>query len=145
MKYKITLQQLLNLTAAIEFMLTLTPAHILRGMNAWVLDPSKPLSTKNPACFGGWVPRIPHFAALGVTSNPDVGNPRVGSEVYSADVSQELFGARWLFARQMSDFHGKQFNIEDRRRWRSMPNPTDYDLILLRLAHVIDNAEVRET
>ena len=88
------------------------PRHVVGGLTYW-RDVSAKADTNSyreapscgsPACFGGYLPFIPHFAAQGVTlhansggpvRNPDLSHPNAC--ISSDRLSQELFGTPIMF------------------------------------------------
>jgi hypothetical protein len=149
MKYQLTQQQFKNLTAAVNFWLKVPRDTVKRGLETW----STPQGTGRggyiyakptcgaAACFGGWLPYSPYFERLGVT-------PRSENEAYpvlrvdgvikydSKDVAEQLFGERELFA-------SKYYWHVDRALVKEMgENASDWGLVLMRLAYVLENVEL---
>lgn len=145
MKFEITLKQLNNLTKAIQFWLKVPRTSVVNGLGCWreTTDVTSRPTCGSSACFGGWLPHSPYFAKLGVKINTDSayskGTPVlfVADEILlGKDVALHLFGTRDLFAT-------KGFFSQDYDLWRSMgENASEWGLVLLRLAYVIDNAKL---
>lgn len=65
-----------------------------------------------PACFGGWVVRIPYFLKQGVYPSR-YGSPELKDGKRAASSSYYLFGEYWMFAERDSDDEG--YKISDRQ------------------------------
>lgn len=143
MKYKLTQQQFKNLTAAVNFWLKVPRDTVTAGLNTW--RSAGAVTTKptcgSTACFGGWLPYSPYFSQLGVQRrgrfNPHpvlVENDIIVHEM--KDVAEHLFGERELFA-------SKFYWSIDRQLVREMgENASDWGLVLMRLAYVLEHAEL---
>lgn len=56
----------------------------------------------SPACFGGWVVRIPYFQAQGIYAS-NIGSPELRDGEGSVSSSYYLFGESWMFNSRDSD------------------------------------------
>jgi hypothetical protein len=147
MKYKLTKQQFKNLTEAVNFWLKVPRNTVTSKLQSWrgceYLTPQG-LSTPScgsTACFGGWLPYSPYFSSLGVQAVSRLeGHPILRTngitEYDGKALAGYLFGERELFA-------GKYYWSEDYPLIEELgANYSDWGLVLMRLAYVIDNADL---
>ncbi len=148
---QVTAQQSKNLQTALIFMQRVPSDCIAEHLRFFRDGPDGTLrnapTCESPACFGGWCPFIPEFAAQGLTVS-DFGTPEmVGSLPRTWEECEpdfQLFGVLGLWRPR----HGVSNNQCD----NAIPldsvftnvdaHLTDHALILARLQWAIDNTEI---
>lgn len=149
MKYKLTQQQFTNLTEAVKFWLKVPRETVTADLTTWRtpstrcdINTTKKPTCGSPACFGGWLPYSPYFAKLGVTSaskysaQPVLKTGRIFIEYEGKSLARHLFGERELFA-------SRRYWDEDNAFIKELgANYSDWGLVLMRLAYVLENAEL---
>ena len=150
MKYKLTQQQFTNLTEAVNFWLKVPRNTVKSGLSAWrttsdencEINTTKKPTCGSPACFGGWLPYSPYFAKLEVTpyskseAQPVIRTGRVLLAYEGKSLARHLFGEFELFA-------SKNYWDKDYRFIKELgANYSDWGLVLMRLAYVLENAEL---
>lgn len=78
-----------NTKLALKYWLTVPPQNVPPGLCTWNRNPGKH-TCGTIACFGGWVPAMPEFAAMGVTAD-EFGAPKVAG-YGPTEVANFLFG-----------------------------------------------------
>lgn len=63
-------------------------------------------------CFGGWLPHMPHFRALGVRAlGPVNGQPTMPRRLWPEQVAEHLFGSDTLFAQREKYEEGTDWEV----------------------------------
>lgn len=93
-------QQIENCRIALRYWATVPNKNVARQLAAFRVekipsDRNLPHGCNTVACFGGWVPAMPEFAAMGVISVN--GHPNFG-KLTGYSVSKSLFGTHELFS-----------------------------------------------
>ena len=88
-----------NTKIAMKYWATVPDENVVAGLETYFIDgfDETPFSCNTIACFGGWVPAMPEFAAMGVTASDSHGVPIFGRSMGS-EVAVELFNEETLFA-----------------------------------------------
>lgn len=90
------MNHLKNTELALKYWLTVPSRNVSRGLANWSNAlPDHPNTCNTIACFGGWIPAMPEFAAMGVRANP-IGAPEFRN-LRPSDISEVLFGHNALF------------------------------------------------
>lgn len=149
MKYKLTQQQFKNLEEAVKFWLKVPRETVTTDLTTWrtpsrrceINTTTKP-TCGSPACFGGWLPYSPYFAELGVTpyskseAQPVIRTNRIFLAYEGKSLARHLFGEFELFA-------SKNYWDKDYHFIKELgANYSDWGLVLMRLAYVLENAEL---
>ena len=79
-----------NAKLAMKYWLTVPPQNVPPDLCAWNYSPGKH-TCWTIACFGGWVPAMPEFAAMGVTAD-EFGAPKLPGTSSVSEVANILFG-----------------------------------------------------
>lgn len=85
-----SMNHLENTKLALKYWLTVPPQNVAPGLGSWNRNPGKH-TCGTIACFGGWVPAMPEFAAMGVTAGIR-GEPEMAGMLLASDVAKTLFG-----------------------------------------------------
>lgn len=148
MRYRLTQQQFKNLTQAVNFWLKVPRDTVKSDLDRWrrtedgvrVTTSNKP-DCGSTACFGGWLPYSSYFSKLGV-------HPAAAYDAYPVlnatrftsyegkDLAEYLFGERELFASKT------YWNVDRQLIEELGTNYSDWGLVLMRLAYVLENAEL---
>lgn len=150
MKYKLTQEQFKNLIQAVNFWLKVPRNTVKSNLDSWRHNDNAyyTFTEKKPdcgstACFGGWLPYSSYFSKLGVQPASDVEAYPVlsldHSKTYEGkELAYYLFGEYELFA-------SKGFWSVDAQLIKELgTNYSDWGLVLMRLAYVLENAELKQ-
>lgn len=136
-----------NTKIALRYWLTIPDENVVKNLNDYktYYDLEGSVSIKHDcntiACFGGWIPAMPEFAAMGVTFNEYSGLP-ILEKLCGYNVAGELFGERTIFCPTKvfcANVFGTSFNCKYDHT--AKPGISDHKLVTHRLKEHIKRLE----
>lgn len=136
-----------NTKLALKYWLTVPAENVVTGLACWKDSPGEH-TCGTIACFGGWVPAMPEFAAMGVVTTPG-GAPAMPGGLLGTEVADLLFGEvggdrRWchgtLFDMPRDCSYDRDFNYDFARFDRT----EDHALVTHRLRSHIKYLESQQ-